>query len=38
MVLYADNESFIFVTPDGHTPSAWIMLSSEGVAARSTRS
>lgn len=28
MVLYADNESFTFITPEGHTLSAWITFSA----------
>jgi len=34
MVLYADHESFTFMTPEGHTLSAWITLlalSEDGV-------
>jgi hypothetical protein len=38
MVLYAVDESFSFATPEGHTLSAWITLSAEGVTARSTPS
>ena len=29
MVLYADDESFTFMTPEGHTLSAWITFSAE---------
>src|SRR6478672_3237030 len=29
MVLYADEESFTFMTPEGHTLSAWITFSAE---------
>lgn len=29
MVLYADDESFTFTTPEGHTLSAWITFSAE---------
>ena len=28
MVLYADDESFTFMTPEGHTLSAWITFSA----------
>ena len=27
MVIYADDESFTFMTPEGHTLSAWITFS-----------
>jgi len=31
LVLYADDESFTFMTPEGHTLSAWITFSAERV-------
>ena len=30
LVLYADDESFTFMTPEGHTLSAWITFSARG--------
>ena len=37
LVLYADDESFTFMTPEGHTLSAWITFSARGRRRRGRR-